>query len=267
MLLSITDKCMMNCSHCLSNCEPEGTDMSMEVLDDIIQFINHPELRFRVILVSGGEPTEHPRLFDILDRLYETNTQNKWGERKAIILATNGMFLNRNEKPEGYQIVREFTGHLLSYKDLRIQLTADPRFYKTQINEKNLKYLKKKARNLLLIENTVTLLADYRRATTGTMPKMNYRTAPFCFNARSMANNGYTFPMIVEHREVKNNKFCAIGFDMQGNIRISESLTCAPIGNVNTPMHELVNSIRELRCQSCSAFKQLSPAHRNAIGM
>jgi len=240
----------------------------METLDEIIRFIHHPELRFRVILISGGEPTEHPRLFDIIDKLNETNILNKWGERKATILATNGMYLNRNEEPDDYRVVKEYTDRLLSYKDLRIQITADPRFYKTKLNEKNLKYLLKKGRDRVLLEKKLGLLSDYGRAAAGNMPKMEHRSSPFCFNARSMViHSGFTFPMIVEQREVQMNKFCAVGVDMNGSIRISESLTCSPIGNVNTPMHELTNAIRGIRCQNCSPFKNLSPAHRNAIGM
>ena len=267
MILDITNRCNMGCPHCLNNCVPEGTDMSMETLDEIIKFINHPDLHFRTVLISGGEPTEHPLLFDVLDRLYEANTPNKWGEQKLFLLLTNGMFLNKNVNPEDYQIVKEYSDRLLGYNNLVIQITADPRFHKIKLNERNLKYLLKKGRNTVSVENNIALLSDYGRAVSGDMPEMKYRTGPFCFNARSMARSGYTFPMIVEKFEVEMNKHCAIGIDMHGDIRISESLTCSPIGSIHSSLKELETIIRNMTCKQCSHIDNLSPAHRKAIGI
>ena len=268
MPLNITNRCMMLCQHCQSKCEPEGIDISMKTLDEIIQFINNPELQFRVVLISGGDPTEHPRLFDILDRLYDTCAVDSMGRERCFTLATNGMFLNKNKDAEDYKVVKDYIDRLLSYKDLYIQITADPRFYKIPLNERNLKYLQKKGRKLVLVEHSLNTLGDYGRARHGEMPEMTKRQYPHCFNARSMiVRSGLTFPMVVERFETKMDKYCAIGVDMLGNIRISESLTCPHIGTVRTPFQKLTEAVRTMDCQGCSHTKQLTPLYRNAIGL
>lgn len=267
MVLAITNRCQMQCPHCLNDCESEGHDITLETLDRIIEFINHPELRFRVILVGGGEPSEHPQLFEILDRLYETNNPNKWGEKKAFVLATNAMFLNADEVEGEYRKAKDFSDRLLGYKDLMIQISADPRFYKTKINERNLKYLQKKGRNMVKVERNISLLGRYGRALQNAMPAMDIRSSPFCFNTRSVTTHGYSFPKTVEFLEAVKHKFCAISFDMHGNIRISESLTCMPIGTVDSTHKELEAFIRNMKCHKCSPFANLSPTHKKAIGL
>ena len=269
MLLNITNRCKMQCPHCFSNCLPEGTDVSMEILDETISFINNNELRFRVILITGGEPTEHPLLFDILDKLYKTNIPNQYGEKKVFILATNGMFLNMSTSEDDNKIVMDYADRLLSYENLRIQITADPRFYKTKLNERNLKYLyyANKGRASVFMEKNIGLLANFGRATINQMPRMPKRKSPYCFNARSITNSGFSFQKLVEYVETEMMKFCVISFDMTGNIRISESLVCPTVGTIWTPLDELSKSIKHMRCRKCSLVDSLPSEHKKAIGM
>lgn len=99
------------------------------------------------------------------------------------------------------------------------------------------------------------------------MPDMKYRKGSFCFNARSLARNGYAFPSIVEKFELEMNKHCTVSVDMFGNVRVSESLTCPPIGTVYTSLNELKDSIRNMKCHGCSHVNDLLPEYKRAIGL
>ena len=57
MLIKITRKCRMGCSHCLDDAKPVEEYMSFDVFKRVIEFISeHP---YTQIIISGGEPTEH----------------------------------------------------------------------------------------------------------------------------------------------------------------------------------------------------------------
>lgn len=64
MYLQITTRCNMKCSHCCYSCRPgKGKHMDYHTAIDAIAFArNYTE----TISIGGGEPTLHPRFFDIL---------------------------------------------------------------------------------------------------------------------------------------------------------------------------------------------------------
>lgn len=39
MLVEITYACKMNCSHCMSDCRPDGENMSLSTLEDALKFM------------------------------------------------------------------------------------------------------------------------------------------------------------------------------------------------------------------------------------
>jgi MoaA/NifB/PqqE/SkfB family radical SAM enzyme len=64
MYLQITSKCNMNCRHCGFSCNRKGIHMEWETFINAIQFIRDRD--DETISIGGGEPTLHPRFFDIL---------------------------------------------------------------------------------------------------------------------------------------------------------------------------------------------------------
>ena len=59
MLVELTYACKMGCSHCMSDCKPDGKYMSLQILKDTLEFmINHQILTWNF---SGGELFEHLR--------------------------------------------------------------------------------------------------------------------------------------------------------------------------------------------------------------
>ncbi len=63
MYLQITTKCNMKCAHCCYSCGKNGKHMPYETAVDAITFCRDHD---GMISIGGGEPTLHPRFFDIL---------------------------------------------------------------------------------------------------------------------------------------------------------------------------------------------------------
>ena len=39
MLVEVTYACKMGCTHCLSDCKPDGEHMTLEVFEDVLKFM------------------------------------------------------------------------------------------------------------------------------------------------------------------------------------------------------------------------------------
>lgn len=80
MYLQITTKCNMQCPHCCFSCNNKGKHANYNVVLDAIRYASkHDDC---AISIGGGEPTLHPRFFDILRNCLE-NFDYVW-------MATNG---------------------------------------------------------------------------------------------------------------------------------------------------------------------------------
>ncbi len=68
VLLEITDHCNLRCPTCYAGSGPERTThRSLETIEGMLDAIVRNETEPDVVQVSGGEPTLHPRFFDVLD--------------------------------------------------------------------------------------------------------------------------------------------------------------------------------------------------------
>jgi organic radical activating enzyme len=83
MYLQITTKCNMKCAHCCYSCGRNGKHMEYGTVIDAEAFIRD---RDEMITIGGGEPTLHPRFFDIL--------QHCLNDFDYVWMATNGSQTN-----------------------------------------------------------------------------------------------------------------------------------------------------------------------------
>ena len=64
MLIDLTYRCNMGCNHCMSDCKPNGTDMTPEILEDVLAFCKKNEVPN--LIFSGGEMFENPHILELL---------------------------------------------------------------------------------------------------------------------------------------------------------------------------------------------------------
>ncbi len=85
--LLLTRKCNLSCSHCIRSSNSSFSEfMHFDIATSVISQIaeDNPDAS---ILISGGEPTLHPRFFDIVE--YAT------ARLKSVMINTNGLSLKK----------------------------------------------------------------------------------------------------------------------------------------------------------------------------
>lgn len=128
MLVEVTYACKMGCTHCLSDCKPDGEHMTLEVFEDVLKFMIKNQIP--TWSFSGGEMFEHPDILKMLSLI-----ESYWKTlpiKYPITFATNGRELVRNKKI--YHAVSEFLKHC-GKRYVMIQVTDDPRFYPDPLTE------------------------------------------------------------------------------------------------------------------------------------
>lgn len=133
MMIDLTYHCSMSCTHCLSDCKPDGRHMPYSVFEDVLAFVDRYHIP--TFHISGGEIFEHPDIVRILDRLGNFILQR---DRKGVpflsfSLSTNGRVLARTpEYQEAYVRLQDRIGK----KRIFMQVTDDARFYPVPLTEK-----------------------------------------------------------------------------------------------------------------------------------
>jgi hypothetical protein len=241
MLLKVTSKCRMVCSHCMDSCVPEGEDMSIDIFEDTIKAIE--VLDPKAILISGGEPTEHPNILEIISRV----------KSKAMFstLVSNGMFLENRELTTG--IIRT---------NVDVQITNDKRFYPIAI--------KKPDFGKFCFEDKIRTCDKVGRAKENwdTIDRKDcvVRFAPPCFNLRSLVRGGYSFKEAINTLTMRR-KVCTPAILWDGSIVLGEYKFCSKVGNVsNMNLRDIEANIRDLKCNRCGYVSSLEYKFKKAIG-
>lgn len=229
----------MNCNHCMISASPTGQHMNVDVFKETLNFIN--QINPILILVSGGEPTEHPGIITILESLLKNFSHEQ------IILVSNGMFLNNKE------LVNQ-----INSLNILVQITNDSRYYPIKISESDCRILK----NGCYVDR-VTLMTPLGRALDNNLT--GTRQAPLCFNLRSVATKSTTFKESVKTLE-SHQKFCSPSINTDGSISVGESNTCYKIGTVEDSDSKLFNNLLNIKCNKCKLFNNLSNEYRKVVG-
>src|SRR3954468_20415705 len=90
-LVEITDGCNLTCPICYSESSPQrvSSHRSLEQVEFMLDCVVRNEGEPDVVQISGGEPTIHPRFFDILDAA-------KRRPIKHLMVNTNGVKIARD---------------------------------------------------------------------------------------------------------------------------------------------------------------------------
>lgn len=216
--------------------------MSLETLSQTLDFVE--ACKVRVLIVSGGEPFEHPEISSILKMCAEFQARTA----TVVTVCSNGMFALDEEKFE-----------LADRCGLVVQVTNDKRYY-----GRDLWLIKHKFdRPLMCFEDRIRSIVPCRRTReNGIQPT---RLSPMCYNLRS-AVRAVGFEKALNALEAYG-KYCTPSVNVDGSICAGEMDTCFKIGDVSMkPPEDLVDGVRGVRCSKCGLRNNLSPFHRAVIG-
>ena len=204
MVIRLTEKCRMECTHCMYECTANRENhMSNQTLYKIVNSALFK--KSSMIVISGGEPTEHPQFLDFFKFIVK-NT------KKSIVqLISNGMFTENEYLTK--QIINVLDNNLVF-----LQITHDKRFYKKEIkriNHERIEYVDE--------ISSLTYLGRAQNFDKNDYPKTQKRQYPMCFNARSLLIGMPEMDFIdyMTFMEQKN-KYCTMVFAPNGDLSASE---------------------------------------------
>lgn len=239
MLIQITNKCRMECTHCMQRSASDGKHMSMQTVDASVDFAQKSNAH--VILISGGEPTEYPQFKEIV---------KKFLQFPVVLILTNGMWIDDIETIKTMR-------WLLSHKNVFMQVSHFSRYYPHEVNLKKMhilfpdQYICTDADGLNLLALGRTLdspdLLEEAANSLGTTS---------CFSSALTAAQ-LPYPQSIQNMESRN-KFCHPLIDWKGNLHWSESWLCPSFGNITEPFESLCTKAQQWRpCLGCPDAKKI----------
>lgn len=256
MLIKITDKCSMGCTHCLSDCNSDGKHMSFETFKKAITF-NFDRAGNSPILISGGEPTEHPEFKKFLGYVLTYKLlmeSSKLTEFPPVTVTTNGLWLAENM--DFIQSVTVPSGRI----DVLFQVVIDDRYYPIHVNEKILSSSK-----LITVCHDVPAIYPQGRALQNNIP--TNRKSSNCFNVRAIAKQlkNSTFEEIITMQNIRGH-MCTPHIDIDGNIKLGESRLCPICSHIDKSDKEIIDDIINFQCHQCDFInKTLPPLYRQFV--
>lgn len=264
MMVAVTYKCSMGCKHCISDCKPDGMNMSVDTFTQAVDFLlthNVP-----VWVISGGEMFEHPQIEEILDTLWSVlrTTTNV----VAVTLTTNGQELSINDRL--LDIVSNMCRQL---PNLFVQVTYDPRFYPKRLSYVQCSKLRNAIKNVVIEEvpayGPSKKQCLYPQGRAINYPESWYFTkGPKCGNVRLLAKQTSTFMQLLMQLTM-HRKSCIPVIAPDGSIKCGESALCPAVASIEDSDSEIMQKIRNMSCQSCQySFEQMrktNPAAYNFL--
>lgn len=247
MLIQITNRCRMMCPHCMDDARPDGG-----LMDFNTTFLN--ALKFAktcggMLLLSGGEPTEHP---DFMDMCKEVS---KWGFKFSV--CTNGMWMFEPNQVYRFERIAKLLGFCGA------QIYTNPKWYR--LHDKTVRKYEENLRKWTSLKvyldiNEIRGMSDIGRAETCAKAIEETKASPYhnmCLKTHVSAvqcNDLETFTQILMYQ----GGFCKPLVDWEGNVHASESCLCQSFGNVNTELPgEIFDLIRAGRpCGKCIPCKR-----------
>jgi uncharacterized radical SAM superfamily Fe-S cluster-containing enzyme len=136
-LFNITDECNMKCNICYYGAEPGlGNHRSMEEIEQMLSILLETESEPDLIQVTGGEPTTHPQIVEILQYLKKSPVRH-------LMLNTNGIRIAEDES--FVKALKELGGGFEVYLQFD---SLDPNTLK-EIRAKDMSPIRKKALDML----------------------------------------------------------------------------------------------------------------------
>ena len=210
MIISITERCKMGCSHCMDDARPDSDKfMTRDMFEKAVTF----NIKYdRFVGITGGEPTEHPQFWDYMNILVERVSCGM-----GITVFTNGMNITDADIDRINELNTKCNnnGILILW-----QVTADKRYYPKKID----KYQNWLKLDNVMLDTKVPTLAPYGRAKNHPEWKFTSK-APQCFNIRSIIRTQKSLSKAILILRL-SQKFCTPQIAYDGSIKVGESTLC-----------------------------------------
>ena len=144
-ILEITERCNLNCPICYAASHLDGHHRSLEEIERMLDAIASKNDKVSVLQISGGEPTQHPDLFEILDRVKARSIRH-------IMLNTNGLRIAEDEA-----LVRQLSAYMPGF-ELYLQFDSLVPSTLKQLRGADLTHIRHRALEVLNRHNLSTTL-------------------------------------------------------------------------------------------------------------
>ena len=248
MMIKITEKCSMGCSHCMNRATCNGKHMNFDTFIDVIEFQRKYGGPF--CFITGGEPFEHPEFVKFL--LYARQQLPQC----FFTIATNGVALQNSD-------MDYFVRYLGSvFPPVLFQVCNDTRYYPTSIDV-----------SLPVFHlPTVTLITEvpklYPQGRTLDNGLSWTAKGSKCFNIRAVTHqlDNPTLSEIIMTLALKD-KIYTPHISINGDIKLGESDLCPVCSSIYKSQEEIVNDILNFKCHNCDHVNcKLDSFYRHLIG-
>lgn len=250
MLICLTNTCRMDCPHCMECATPEPQHMSWEHIERSLNFANWAGSK--VVLLSGGEITEHPLWTHAVDYFASSGFMR-------VVLPTNGMWIGTPAEEEMVNLLR-------THKNIKLQVTSVPGLYRlheqTVANVKQFKLRLRDAglKHRLDFESKIVSMVELGRACGHEPSRKAARDdcgkMMSCFSS-VLVSAQTTFKNAISVLESRG-AFCHPLIDWKGNLHWSESWLCPSFASIDEPFDEIASKAHEWRpCGKCAGYGKL----------
>lgn len=127
-LIDLTDACNMRCPTCFANSDT-GVFLPLKTVEGMLDSLVRSEGVADIVQFSGGEPTLHPQLFDIIDLARTKAIRHVMVNTNGIRIANDETFVRRlAQYKEDFEVYLQFDGlRKETYLTLRGQDMTDVR--------------------------------------------------------------------------------------------------------------------------------------------
>lgn len=241
MLVMLTNRCNENCRHCMSDCKPEGVDMTEQTFCRVINFSKY--LFSKIMILSGGELTLNPEWFhfcQILDK-----------NKMRFAICTNGTWIDDEKTVRRMARVKK-----MDYC-LGVQVYTNKKFYKSYDLVMSRKEDFRKI-GLEIETSEIQSMKDLGRAKTDKDCQELIENDVYhmsCLNCTLVAKQAGRQNEFLPRMELFG-KFCTPCIDPEGKVHMSESQLCPSVGNINTNRYdEIWTKMKDFKpCGNCKNY-------------
>lgn len=237
MLIQITNTCQMGCPHCMQRSTPKAQHMSMEVVDMCVQHARG--IGAQAIMISGGEPTEHPQFKEIV---------KKFLKFPIVCIISDGEWIEDVEKVKTMR-------WLMSNKNVTLQITNIKGIYPREVNLRKIRAIFPN----VAIEKDGVYMMPLGRATEHEEFMEQARKHPYTTSCFSSALTSVQLPyqLAVAQMQIMG-KFCHPLVDWQGGLHWSESWLCPTFAHISEPFSDIARKAHAWKpCGKCEGYKKL----------